>query len=181
MTGARIRAAGVLTLTGQPLNNETVVLGSKTYTFQDTLTDVDGNVQIGAAATDSLDNLIAAINLDAGAGTLFAASMTENADASAAAGVGDTMDADAKKGGTPGNAIDSTETLTNGSWGGAVLSGGTNAKLVLGAARDDLDAEERALRKYIATNPGSGEFKITGMQRKANGDLEAEYDGTAES
>lgn len=176
VTGVRARATGTLTLTGQPLDTETVTIGAKAYTFQDVLTDVDGNVLIGATAGDSLDNLIAAINLDAGAGTLYATSMTINSDATAVPGAGDTMDAAAKKGGTPGNSVATTETLTNGAWGGATLSGGANSKMVLGAARDDLDAEAAEDRKYIKTNPLSGEYKVTGMQRSAGGDLEVEYD-----
>ncbi len=179
VTGARTRATGVLTLTGQPLNNETCTIGAKVYTFEDTLTDVDGNVKIGAAATDSLDNLIAAINLDAGVGTLYATSMTENDDVTAAAGVGDTMDCSAKNGGTPANSKATTETLTNGSWGGATLAGGLNAKMVLGAARDDLKAVSLKDREFIKTNPITGEFKVTGMQRDAAGDLDIEYDTEA--
>lgn len=176
VTGARTRAAGVLTLTGQPLNNETVVIGAKTYTFQTALTDVDGNVFIGATASDSLDNLIAAINLDAGAGTLYATSMTINTDVTAAAGVGDTMDCLAKNGGTPSNSTTTTETLTDGSWGGATLNGGINAKMVLGASRDDLKAVSNEDREFVKTNPQTGEFRVVGVQRDAAGDLDIEYD-----
>ena len=37
------------------------VSDTKTYTFQTVLTDVDGNVLIGATASDSIDNLIAGV------------------------------------------------------------------------------------------------------------------------
>lgn len=121
-----VAATGTLTLTGQPLDTETVVIDGKTYTFQDTLTDVDGNVHISHVdASGSLDNLIAAITLGAGSGTAYAASMTLHATVTAIAGVGDTMDATEKKKGTAGNASATTETLTNGSFGGGTLSGGT--------------------------------------------------------
>jgi len=123
---AGTQAVGVLTLTGQPLDTETVTIGTTVYTFQTSLTDVDGNVLIGASASDSLDNLIAAINLGAGAGTLYATATTANTDVTAAAGAGDTMDVTAIAGGTVGNAIDSTETLTNGSWGAVVLENGAD-------------------------------------------------------
>lgn len=122
-----VAATGVLTLTGQPLDTETVVLDTKTYTFQTVLTDVDGNVLIGATASDSLDNLIAAIMLGAGSGTKYAASMTLHPTVTAVAGAGDTMDVTAKTKGTGGNSIATTETLTNGSFGGATLSGGVAA------------------------------------------------------
>lgn len=114
-----------LTLTGDPLNDETVVIDTKTYTFKTVLSDTDGFVLIGATASDSLDNLIAAITLGAGAGTLYAASTTLHPSVTAVAYPGDTMYATAKLKGTDGNSIASTETLTNGSWGGATLSGAT--------------------------------------------------------
>lgn len=120
-----VAATETLTFTGQPLDTETVTLDAKVYAFQTVLTDVDGNVLIGAAASDSLDNLIAAITLGAGAGTKYATSMTLHPTITAVAGAGDTMGATAKKKGTAGNSRATTETLTNGSFGGATLSGGT--------------------------------------------------------
>lgn len=130
---AAVAATGILTLTGNALDTETVTIGTKTYTFQATLTDVDGNVLIGATASDSLDNLIAAITLGAGSGTLYAASTTLHPTVTAAAGAGDTMDVTAKDKGTAGNTIATTETLTNGSFGGATLSGGAGDVVILGA------------------------------------------------
>jgi len=123
-------ATGILTLTGNALDTETVVIDGKTYTFQTALTDVDGNVLIGAAATDSIDNLIAAITLGAGAGTLYATSTTLHLTVTAAAGAGDTMDATAKTRGTAGNSLATTETLTNGSWANATLTGGVDPDTV---------------------------------------------------
>jgi hypothetical protein len=131
VTTASAAATGTLTLTGNAGNTETVTIDTKTYTFQTVLTDVDGNVLIGATASDSIDNLIAAITLGSGAGTLYAASTTLHSTVTAAAGVGDTMDATAKKAGETGNSIATTDTLTNGSWGGATLSGGTGLVHIL--------------------------------------------------
>ncbi len=119
-------ATGTLTLTGQPLNTETVVIDGKTYTFQTALTDVDGNVLIGATASDSLDNLIAAVTLGTGSGTAYAASMTRHLSCTAAAGAGDTMDVAARVPGTAGNSFGTTQTLTNGTWANATLTGGTD-------------------------------------------------------
>src|SRR5437879_98291 len=62
-----------LTATGQPANAQTVKIGGKTYTFQTVLTNVDGNVFIGATLTITLANLLAALNLGAGSGTAYAA------------------------------------------------------------------------------------------------------------
>lgn len=117
-------AAQTLTFTGQPLNTETVVVGGKTYTFQTTLTDVDGNVKIGADTATSIANLKAAINLGAGAGTAYATSMTANTRVIASSSTATTLVVTALTPGEVGNLIASTETLTNGSWGAAVLAGG---------------------------------------------------------
>lgn len=124
-------ATGTLTATGNFADNDTVTTGSKVYTLQTTLTNVDGNVLIGATASDSLDNLIAAINLGAGSGTLYAAATTANGFVSAAAGPGDTMDVAALTAGAGGNAIATTETSANASWGGATLSGGSTANFAV--------------------------------------------------
>ena len=124
-------ATGTLTNTGNFANGDTVTTGTKTYTFQTVLTNVDGNVLIGATASDSLDNLIAAINLGAGSGTVYAAATTANGFVSAVAGAGDTMDVTALLGGTQGNLIATTDTSANASWGAATLSGGAGDAVVL--------------------------------------------------
>jgi phage tail sheath protein FI len=122
-----IQATGTLTMTANALDTETVTIGAKTYTFQTVLTNVDGNVLIGATASDSLDNLIAAIMLGSGSGTLYAAATTAHPTAGAIAGVGDTMIAYALVGGVAGNTLATTQTLTNGTWGGATMAGGVAA------------------------------------------------------
>lgn len=126
---ATAAATGTLTLSANPADGATVTIGRKVYTFQAVLTDVDGNVFIGAAATNSLDNLIDATNLGAGAGVDYAASMTLHPDASAAAGAGDTMDVTAKVQGTDGNEIVTAETLA-GSWGATTLTGGAQTNQI---------------------------------------------------
>lgn len=110
------------------IDAETVTIGSKVYVFEDLLSDVDGNVQIGADAEETLGNLIAGINLDAGAGTKYATSMTAHPDVTAVAGSAvNIMDITADVAGIEGNDIDTTETLTEGSWGAATLTGGLTA------------------------------------------------------
>lgn len=89
--GAATSVVGVLTATGNFTDGETVTTGTKTYIFQATLTNVDGNVRIGTTTSASLDNLIAAINLTDGAGLTYAATTTANTFVSAYAGNGDTM------------------------------------------------------------------------------------------
>jgi len=121
------RASSVLTFVSNPLNATTATIGGKVYTFQTVLTDVDGNVLIGAAATNTLDNLIAAITLGAGAGTTYATSTTLHPTVTAAAGAGDTMRATAKSAGTAGNAITTTTTVAGATWTGATLAGADEA------------------------------------------------------
>jgi len=133
-------ASGTLTFAGNAGNGETVTIGAKTYTFQTVLTDVNGNVFIGASASDSLDNLIAAIMLGAGSGVSYAAATTLHPTATAVAGTGDTLVATAKTGGTGGNALVSTSTVTGGTWGAVTLTGG-----ITGAAPPLYTREEIAL------------------------------------
>ena len=72
-------AAGIMTISGGNISDGKIVtIGSKVYTFQATLTNVDGNVHIGGNASGTIDNLIDAINLGSGAGTDYAADMTAN-------------------------------------------------------------------------------------------------------
>lgn len=110
---------GKLTFTGQPLNTETVVIDTKTYTFQTTLTDTDGNVLIGGTTEASIDNLVAAINLASGSGTTYAASMIVHPTAQASKDSSTVLRAIAKTQGLEDLAT--TETLTNGSWDGATF------------------------------------------------------------
>lgn len=121
---AIVAADETLTGTANFADTETVTIGTKVYTFQATLTDVDGNVHVGADLEASCDNLRAAVNLDGVAGTDYALSMTEHPDVSAT-DTATTVVATAKVAGSAGNAIVTTETGANASWGSATLTGGT--------------------------------------------------------
>lgn len=128
-----LAASEKLRYTGQPTDGETVEIDGKTYTFQDTLTDVDGNVQIGATADDSFDNLAAAIDLSGTAGTDYATSMTAHPAVDAANdAANDFMTATAETPGDAGNAITVSTTVTNAEWDsalyGGTLRGGNDAK-----------------------------------------------------
>jgi len=116
---------GTLTSTGVLVDTQTVVVGGKTYTWQDTLTDVDGNVDTGADAEAGLANLKNAINLTGTPGTGYAASMTKNAQVYCTAVTATTLVVSAHVPGTIGNLVASTETGTNTAWGGATLASGT--------------------------------------------------------
>ena len=94
VTTALVRATQTITLddAGEATDGETIVIGSKTYTFRATVGALDGSVHIGATVADTVANLIAAINLDAtlgetgsGAGTDYGTAMTRNPDCYATA------------------------------------------------------------------------------------------------
>lgn len=127
------KATGTLTSTGNFTDTQTVTIGSKVYTFQTTLTNVDGNVLIGADRTASHANLKAAINLEAGAGTTYAAAMTAHPSVTATSANATTTVVEAKVAGTAGNSIASTETQTNASWGAAALAGGLDPSVLIGS------------------------------------------------
>lgn len=123
-----VAATGTLTLTGQPLDTETVTIGATTYVFQTALVDSADNVLVGATASDSIDNLIAAVSAGAGAGTLYGTGTVANASTTIVVGAGDTADLTAITSGLIGNSIVTTETLTNGSFGAVTLTGGEDGE-----------------------------------------------------
>jgi len=120
------KATSVLTFSGQPSDTETVTIDSKTYTFQASLTDVDGNVLIGGTVADTIQNLVAAITLGGGAGTAYAASMTIHPTVTVSASDATTMTIQANSGGTAGNSIATTDTSANLDWTDTVMAGGTD-------------------------------------------------------
>lgn len=109
---AAVSAQGTLTSDNTNVaNGATVTIGSKVYTFQTVLTNVDGNVFIGASADASLTNLASAINLTTGAGTTYAAATTANAALTTAGAVtAHAIVITATVAGVAGNSIASTET-----------------------------------------------------------------------
>jgi len=158
-----IQATGTLTFTGQPSDTQTVTIGAKTYTFQTVLTNVDGNVFIGATAAASLANLYAAITLGAGSGTAYAAATTAHPTASANAPVGLTMLVWALTGGTGGNALASTTTVTGATWTAATLTGGTApaAKVATLSGTSTLSGTNASRLAAATINRTSGAISIT--------------------
>lgn len=121
-TGVHAFASGVLTGTTIVATN-TVTINSRVYTFIAVPVAAD-DIDVGSDDSESLDNLIAAINAAAGEGTLYGTGTVINPDARAAAGAGDTMDVVARISGTAGNAITTTAVLSAGNFAAATLLGG---------------------------------------------------------
>lgn len=121
------KATGILTLTANPANAETVTIGAQTYTFN-TVLGAANSILIGADANASLTNLTDAINGGDGAGTRYGTGTATNVDVTAenATPATNQMTVTAILGGSADNSVATTETLVNGSWGGATLSGGAD-------------------------------------------------------
>jgi hypothetical protein len=128
--GTWVPNVGTLTLAANPGDTETCTIGSQVYTFQSTLTNVAGNVKIGTDASTTLDNLAAAINGTAGAGTAYAAATVEHAQVRAFAGAGDTLVVHTRPTilNAVGTLIATTEGMSNGGnvWGATTLADGTD-------------------------------------------------------
>jgi hypothetical protein len=123
-------ASGLFTLAGIPAEGGTVTLGSETYTFTEDV-DAENEVLIGATIGESIDNLLNAVNCGQGAGTAYGLATERNADVKAVRGDGNTLTIVARSPGAGGNAIATTETLSNGSFGGATLAGGLDPEGVI--------------------------------------------------
>lgn len=124
-TFRKFKASNTLTGTATNVSNgDTVTIGSKVYTFQTVLTNVNGNVFIGASAAASLTNLFYAINASGGvAGTNYALATTANTQVVATNPTGTTLVATAILAGTAQNAIVTTETAAQLSWAATTLGG----------------------------------------------------------
>jgi hypothetical protein len=130
------------TLTSDATNvadDETVVVGATggtaiTYRFKDTPAQAY-DVQIGASASASLDNLKATINGTGTAGTEYYAGTLANPDIIAYTKTATTLKVGFRTIGTDGNAYTTTETSGHLSWGAGTLAGGvvtTAATLTIG-------------------------------------------------
>lgn len=129
---ALLPAGSTLTLDAQPANNDTVTVGTKdgatpaVYRFR-TVLAAAYDVLIDTTTVLTLQNLYNAINAGPGIGVKYGAATLVNFDVSASQLPGDQMAVTALTPGTAGNAIATSDALTNGGgWDGATLSGGAN-------------------------------------------------------
>jgi hypothetical protein len=135
-TAAAITATApttTLTSTGTFSNNDTITIGGVTYTLKTALTtpQVANEILIGAAATNSLDNIKDAINgtvVSGAVGTIYSSPTKRNPLVTAGAKTATTLVCtvtDTNVGGSTAT----TKSAANFAWTGATLSAGT-----LGAA-----------------------------------------------
>ena len=130
LTGANftagVAAHGTLTFSGNAAANDTVTVGTKTYTFVSTLSGSANEVLIGGTTAQSILNLQAAINAaPGGAGVAYGAGTVANTAAYGSAVTGTTLTVTANVNGTDGNTIATSATGGgNETFGAADLAGG---------------------------------------------------------
>lgn len=109
----------------------TITIGDRTYTLVVELSETSGadavvdQVLHGAAAANALDNLKLVINGTGVAGTNYSTGTTTHNQVYATTNTDTAQTVVAKKVGTGGNSIATTETLGNYAWGAATLASGT--------------------------------------------------------
>lgn len=121
------KAVAQLIYSGQPADADTLIIGSKTYTWKTTLTPAVNEIKIGATLAISLANAVAAITAGAGSGTAYGAGTTANAQATAVLAY-DTIFLTAISAGGAGNAYALSSTtsgsnLTIVSFAGGITAG----------------------------------------------------------
>jgi len=128
-------ATGTIDLTANPTNGNTVTIGSQTYTFVTGSVAAANQVLIGTNngtpnIQQTLQNLQAAVNGGAGAGTVYGTGTAANQQATITAVNGGSAEVRALQAGAAGNDVAlSTNLVSNNGTGavGGTLSGGTNA------------------------------------------------------
>lgn len=132
---ATLATRATATLTSDATNvsdGDTVVIGSITYRFKNTLAQAY-DVKIGASAAATLDNLKAAINASGTDGTEYYAGTYAHPDVIATTNSDTTQVIQAVSAkASIGNAIATTETSSHLSWGGATMSGGFDGSDAMG-------------------------------------------------
>lgn len=116
-----------LTTTGVASDAETLTIGTRVYTFKTALTGAANEVLIGAAATNTLDNLKDAINgtsVSGSPGTTYGTGTVRNQDFTAGTKTASTLVIASTDTNANGSTA-TTETMANASFTGATMSAGT--------------------------------------------------------
>ncbi len=125
---AAVNATGTLTFAANAVAAETVVIGGVTYTWRASVASTANEVLVGGTAAASAQNLFDAVNVTpAQSGVTYGSATVQNPQVRASAVTATTVVFQSRTPGVVGNLIASTETMTQGSFGGATLSGGTGS------------------------------------------------------
>ena len=161
---ALVAATGTLTFLANPTATQNVVVGATTYTFVTTLVSAN-DVLIGVDAETSLDNLLAAVNQDAGEGTIYGTGTVQNTSAEATVLPGAQVLFTARTPGAAGNSIATTTTVTDASFTAATLTGGADIPGFSDYVIDRLPPEVTGVRSISLVNRGfktdSGSSEVT--------------------
>lgn len=125
-----------ITTTGVFSDDETITIGSVTYTMKAALSDpeVANEVLIGASAAVSLDNLKSAINGTGTAGTDYSAVTPVHPQVTATTNADSTQVVEVRDRNVTNASIATTETCANASWGAATIASGVAAIVATPAA-----------------------------------------------
>jgi len=123
MEAALLPATGTFTFEGLPTATETIVVGATTYTWRAAVSAAN-DVLIGANIAACVSNIIAAINAGAGEGTIYGTGTVANTSAGALEFLSPQFTLQAATTGAAGNSVATTETMADGFFNAATLTGG---------------------------------------------------------
>jgi hypothetical protein len=159
-------AIGTLTASGLIANGYVVEIGGVYYQWTNASVDAGTPagtlanpwlVKLEGSSASSLSNLYYAINAGGGAGTTYSTALTVHPTVAASAQTGNDLYVVAREAGTAGNAITTTETGANISWGGGTLSGGGTDQIRQVGTPDDVGAISIAhFNSYVIVVPVQG-------------------------
>lgn len=144
-------AVTTLTFTGNAVADQNVVIGAVTYVFKADPGAVANQVKVGADAEESINNLKAAINLEANTGTpkKYGTATAVHPTVTAFSADATHLRLRAKTAGTGGNTLASTTTLANASFPGATFNAGTPGSAATGI--DDIVWKPSRTGNFTAT------------------------------
>lgn len=130
-TSAGVVASQTLTTTDVFTAGETITLGDVTYTIVDALSGAKNEVLKGASAAATLDNLKAAVNASAGAGTTYGVGTVANPTVIATTNADDSQIFTAYTVGVAGNAIVSVTDAAAATFGAETFESGAEASTLI--------------------------------------------------
>jgi len=171
-TGA-VKSEGTLTLDTIPTDADTMTVDGRVYTWEDSLTNVDGNIYTGGSLAQAKLNLVAAFDLSGTAGVDYATAMTAHATVTIAAfSVNDAV-LTAVAPGTAGNTIVTTETYTPA---GNVFDAATLGTTTAGVDGDTMTVDARVYTWQDDLTNADGNVFTGGSLAQAKLNIVAAFD-----
>ena len=154
------------------VDGDEVVIGDRTYTFVDELSEdeaeaIEDQVLWETSDAVALDNLKSAINATAGAGTAYSTGTVIHADVTATTNTDTAQTVEAKNAGDAGNEIAVSTTGSDLSWGDDNLLGGYDDDGNTVVIGNDAEASQVNLRHAINGTGTPGTHYSAGMEKNA--------------